>query len=134
LVAGGEARGGELDYEELIVLAQQNPRGNIGNRAWAAQQLAQQGAFAIWAGTGIMQTTQQELSGLENRRVSLEKRLDLLRMPGAIQPDQLAQRELAMQGFRDHLNRIKKQIEAIKPEAAEEGEVEAATAPPEPIR
>lgn len=134
LVAGGEPRGGELDYEELIVLAQQNPRGNIGNRAWAAQQLAQQGAIVGWTGAGvIMQTTQQELSGLENRRLNIQRRLDQMRMPGAMQPEHQAQRELAMQEFRDHLERVKKQIEGIRAEAAEEEGAVPDGAPP-PLR
>lgn len=137
LVAGGEPRGGELDYDQLILMTQQNPAAanQIINRAWAQQQLIQQGMGAGWGSEGgLVQTTQQELSGLENRRLSLEHQLDDLKMPGAIRTDQVALVETREQVAKE-LTRIKKQIEAIRAESADEQAADAAEkTPPSPDR
>ncbi len=126
IVAGGEPRGGEIDYEELLVLAQQPGPGNPVNRGWAQQQLAMQGMGGMGVGaftnfSGIVQTTQQELSGLETRRVQIERQLEDLKL---VKPEQLVQIEQKFQAQRDELVRVKRQIDAIRAEAAEEGVAE----------
>ncbi len=125
LVAGGEPRGGEQSYDDLLLLAQQDPRGvnAIVNRAWAQQQLAQQGMQQQFGATnfgGLVQTTAQELNVLENRRLVLERQLDDLKAPGALRPDQMVQLEQRFQLQREELARVRKQIQAIKAEVAEE--------------
>lgn len=120
LVAGGEPRGGEQTAEELLMLAQQDVRGvNAAvNRAWAQQQLQQRQMLAM-EGMAIIQTTAQELSSLNTRRDMLERQLDDLKMPGATKPEQMVQLEVRYKMQIDELARVKKQIEAIKAEAAE---------------
>jgi hypothetical protein len=134
LVAGGEPRGGELDYDQLILMTQQNPAAanQIINRAWAQQQLMQQGMGVGWGSEGgLVQTTQQELSGLENRRLSLQHQLDDLKMPGAARPDQVGLVEARAQVVKE-LERTKKQIEAIRAETAEEQAAADANEPASP--
>jgi hypothetical protein len=120
LVAGGEPRGGELDYDELVAL-QQSARGNVMfNRMWEQQRLAQ-GLGPNWAAlSGMAQTTAQELSGLETRRLTIERQLEEVKLPGVMKPQQLTQMEERLQVSRDELTRIKRQIDAIKAEAAED--------------
>src|SRR5690606_18842144 len=114
LVAGGEPRGGVLDYDELVALSRANPNPDaLINRAWAQQQLVQGGVNAWSANGAVMQTTQQELSSLENRRLSMEKQLEAMRLPGAMKPEQLALQERSMALYREQIERVKRQIEGI---------------------
>jgi hypothetical protein len=133
VVAGGEPRGGETSYDDLLMLAQQDPRNAnaIVNRAWAQQALAQQGGMPQNASTfgGLVQTTAQELNVLENRKLVLERQLDALKAPGTLRPDQMVQLEQQFQMQREELARIRKQIQAIKAEVAEEKPAGAAAEP-----
>lgn len=126
IVAGGEPRGGAYGYDELLAMSQPNhPNAPvmINQQAWAQRQLVQAGGPGGWNSTSmIIQTTKQELGGLQNRRVLLQRQLDLLEAPGAAKPGEMAEHQQALTQYRNHLTRVVRQIDAISAEAAEEPE------------
>lgn len=123
LVAGGEARGGELDYDELLILAQQNPRANalVNNRGWNQRFAAQGGMNPAWGELRVIsQTTKQELSAIESKRVMIQRQIEALKSPANAKPGQAVQTETFLELARLELARLQKLTDAINAEAAEE--------------
>lgn len=126
IVAGGEARGGALDYDELLMLSRGNLNQDAGiNRAFLQQRLIQQ--QIMFASTGIMQTTQQELSALETRKQALEHQLKGLSGAGATRPDIMAQQQRSIAAYRDQIARLETLIQGIRVQAAEDEKANAAS-------
>lgn len=124
VVAGGEPRGGVLDYEEIAAL-QNNPRDPRFARLWD-QQRRVQAMPPMWGNvSGPAQTVQQELSLLESRKIQIERDIDNFRLPGVMKPEQLAQNEMFLRSRREELTRINRLIDAIRAEIAEEQGAEA---------
>jgi hypothetical protein len=127
IVAGGEARGGVLDYDELLLMARGNPLNPDApvNRMIAQQRLVQQ--QFIFSSGSLMQTTQQELSALENRKIALQRQLDGLTTPSTLRPDVIAQQEKSIQAYRAQIARLNLQIQGIRVQAAEDDKAAAAS-------
>lgn len=126
LVAGGDARGGELDYEE-IYNAFNNNRAGFDQRL--LRNMAQAG-LAPMEFTGTTMTVAQELADLERTRDQIKASLQKEALPGNRNANQgLADLELGLQDRRKTLVVIEQAIKALGAEAAEMKEADVPTGP-----
>lgn len=126
LVAGGDARGGELDYEEVY-----NAFNN--NRAAFDQRLLRnmaQAGFAPMEFTGTTMTVAQEIADLERTRDQLKVNMQKEGLPGNRPGNQgLADIELGQQDRRKTLAVIELALKALNAEAADMKEPDVPTGP-----